>query len=98
MSPARSSARHVALPRLDLAAVVDEVAGVEPPGDGGERAAGFDLGELAVVTDEYDLRVGLGGVVEEPGELAGSDHGGFVDDDDVAIGQPGCVGTVEVDE
>ena len=58
--------------------------GVGSAGEGGEHAAGFDRGELVVVTDQDDFGVGVAGVVEEPGEFAGADHGGFVDDDDRA--------------
>ena len=40
--------------------------------------------ELVVVADEHDFGVAVAGVVEEPGEFAGPDHGGFVDNDDRA--------------
>ena len=72
---------RVALPALGLAAVVGEVAGAEAASEAAEGAAGIDLGELARVADEHDLGSGRFGVGEEPGELAGADHGGLVDHD-----------------
>mgnify|MGYP002682724505 CR=1 FL=1 len=36
---------------------------------GFEASAGVDLGELSGITDEHNLRVGVGGMVEEPGEV-----------------------------
>ena len=64
-----------------LAAVFGEDDGGESAEEAGEGAAGFDLGELVVVADEDDFGVGGAGVVEEAGESAGVDHGGFVDDE-----------------
>src|SRR5205807_9846069 len=45
----------VAFPAFSLAAVLGELDGVKAGGEGGEAAAGFDLGELVVVADEDDL-------------------------------------------
>ena len=56
---------------------------------GGEEAAGFDLGELVVVADEDELDLEGLGVVEELGEVAGADHGGFVDHEDRWIWRDG---------
>ena len=72
---------RVPFDRILLATVLDELDCAEPFAEAGERAAGFDLGELARITDQHDLGVGVVGVVEEPGEFAGSDHRGFVRDD-----------------
>ena len=55
-------------------------------------------GELARVADEHDLRVGLSGVVEETEDLAGTDHGGFVDNDHGVRGEASAFRSVEVDE
>src|SRR5207244_2114800 len=86
----------VAFPAFSLPAVLGELDGVKAGGEGGEGAAGFDLGELVVVADEDDLGAVAPGVVEEPGELAGADHGRFVDDEDAAGREAGGVGPFEV--
>ena len=53
----------------------------------GEQSAGFDLRQLAGVADEHDLRVLLGGGLEQLQQLAGADHAGFVDHDHGALRQ-----------
>jgi hypothetical protein len=86
----------VTFPGLALAAVLGQLVGVEKVRKGGEGATGIDLGELVVVTDKDDLgAVGLG-VVEESGELAGADHGRFVDDEHAAARDSVAVRPVEV--
>ena len=85
-------------PWFDLTTVLDELGCVEPGGEAGEGAAGVDLRELVVVTDEHDLAAGMLGVVEELGELAGTDHGGFVDDHHRAAVELEVVGVVEMAE
>ena len=85
----------VAFDWVAVAAVLGEADRVEPLGEGGEDAAGFDRGELVVVTDQDDLGVGAAGVVDEPCELAGADHGGFVDHHDRAAGEAGLGVAVE---
>jgi hypothetical protein len=42
---------------------------------------------LALVADQHDLGLGVGGVVEQPGEAAGVDHPGLVDDQHGAVGE-----------
>ena len=54
-----------------LAAVLDRRHGAEGVGEGGEGAAGFDLGELAVVADEYDLGIDSVGVGRGAGRVGG---------------------------
>jgi len=68
-------------PGVVLAAVLGELDRLETHGEGGEGAAGVDLGELVMVADEDDLGAVSVGVVEETGQLAGADHGRFVDHD-----------------
>lgn len=75
-----------------LAAIGGEGDGVEPVGEGSEESAGIDLGELAVVVDGDDLGVGSVGLSNEAGELAGADHGGFVDDEHGAVVEAGSSG------
>ena len=72
---------RVALAGVALSEVVCELGGVETVGEASERSAGADLGELAVITDEHNLRLGASGVGEKSRELPCADHGGFVDDD-----------------
>ena len=53
--PSRSSSSALALPGVDLAAVLgqlDREAAVDEPA---ERAAGLELGQLAVIADEHEL-------------------------------------------
>ena len=73
----------LAFPVGVLASVLVEFDRAEAGGQAGEGAAGVDLGELVVVADEHDFGVGGVGVVEEFGELAGTDDRGLVDHDDV---------------
>ena len=85
----------VAFDWVAVAAVLGEADRVGPSGEGGEDAAGVDRGKLVVVTDQDDLGVGAAGVVDEPCELAGADHGGFVDHHDRAAGEAGLGVAVE---
>ncbi len=48
------------------------------------------------VTDEHDLGAPGFGVDEEPSELAGTHHRGFIDHDDGAVSQRGGLGAVKV--
>ena len=48
---------------------------------GAERAAGGDLGELVVVTDEDHLGADLRRLLDDRGEVAGAGHRRFVDHD-----------------
>ena len=86
----------VAFPGLLLASVLVEGDRAEPSGEAVEEPAGVDRGELLRVADEHDLRPSCRGGVEEHGELAGADHGGFVDDDHRAVVElEGPVGELE---
>ena len=46
-----------------------------------ERAAGLELGQLAVIADEHELAAGRSTCVEQPRELPRRDHAGLVDDE-----------------
>ncbi|MDP9335295.1 MAG: hypothetical protein M3Q30_18590 [Actinomycetota bacterium] len=81
--------------RVSLSMVAGESDRVGPLREGGERAAGFDGGELVVVADEDDLRLSSGGMVQEAAEFSGADHRGFVDNDDRVRLQPPRVGPFE---
>ena len=67
-------------------------------GDGGEGAAGVDLGELAGVADQDELGPCVVGGVDEAGEVAGADHGGFVDDEHGAVVEEGPTGVEDADD
>ncbi len=87
---------RVAFPGFLLASVLFEGDGGEPPGEAVEEPAGVDRAELLRVADEHDLRPSSRRGVEEHGELAGADHGGFVDDDHGAVVElEGPVGELE---
>ena len=73
-------------PAVGLAAVLGQGDGGQLAGQGAECSAGGELGELAVVPDEYELPAGLGGDAEELGEVAGAEHAGLVDDQHPAGG------------
>ena len=88
----------VAFPAFPLAAVLGEFDRVEADGQSGEAAAGLDLRQLTVVADEDDLGAVGAGMVEEAGQLAGADHGRFVDHQDAVGRQAAGVGPVEVGE
>ena len=83
-------------PRLRLALVVDQLDG-EPAGDqGAERAAGFDLGQLAVIADQHQLAVRSFDVLEQLGQLPGRDHAGLVDDEHAPVRErPAVVDVVQ---
>jgi hypothetical protein len=72
-----------------LADVVGEAGCGEASGKGGEEPSGFDLGELVVVADEYQLSFSLFDEAGDGGEVAGADHGGLVDHEDSAGPQSG---------
>ena len=50
-----------------------------PLREGGEHAAGLDLGQLLRVADEHDLRTVHGCVAQQGCEGSGADHAGLVD-------------------
>ena len=78
-----------ALPGVDLAVVLgqlDREAAVDEPA---ERAAGFELGQLAVIADEHQLAADRRGRVDELRELPGRDHARFVDDENAPFRQRG---------
>jgi hypothetical protein len=70
---------RVAFPRVALALIVGEGHRGKPVGEAGERATGVDLRKLAGVAHEHDLRSGVLSMVEDALQLAGSDHGSFID-------------------
>lgn len=71
---------RVDLPAVLLAAVVVELDGGQPRGEGAEQAAGVDLGQLVRVPDEDHLHVAGLGLGEQAGELASADHPRLVRD------------------
>ncbi len=89
---------RVTLPGLGLAAVLDESACTEAVLQAAEGAAGVDLRELARVADEDDLGLCRFGTVEQPGQLAGPDHGCLIDHDHGPAVEAGTSDAVEVAE
>jgi hypothetical protein len=75
-------------PVFQLTAVVNELGHGNHARKCAERSAGFDLGQLASVADENDLRLVSLGQGNQPGEFAGPDHAAFVHDDDATGRQP----------
>jgi hypothetical protein len=65
---------RLAFPRLGLAAVLGQCGGAKPQPQAAEPTAGLDRGELLVVAHQDDLGSCLGGVVQQPSELAGAEH------------------------
>ena len=90
--------KGVTLPGLGLAAVLDEAARTEPVLQAAEGAAGVDLRELARITHEHDLGPCRFGTGEQPGQLAGADHGGLIHHDDGSAVEPETVAALEVAE
>jgi hypothetical protein len=93
----------VAFPRLMLAAVVVQVQRARALGELGEQAAGFDLGELAGVTDQDEGGSADRGVGEQRAEPSGVDDSRLVQHHDPARVQSawlpgGRVGLVGVGE
>src|SRR5437773_1139719 len=70
---------RVAFPGVQLPAVLGQLAGAEAEAEGAEAAAGVDRCQLPVIADQHHLGLGVVGVFEEAGELAGADHAGLVD-------------------
>jgi hypothetical protein len=67
--------------------VVREFDRVAARDERAERAAGLELGELAVIADQHQLAIGAFDVFEQPGELARGDHPRLVDDQHDAVRQ-----------
>ena len=70
---------RVALPLLDLAAVLPELDHGQPSAKPAERATGLDLRHLPVVADQDQLAAHAADRLRELDELPGPDHGGLVD-------------------
>ncbi len=98
MSTCRSAVERGPLVRVGLASVLGQRDRWDAVGDGGEGAAGVDLGELAGVADQDELGPGVVGGVDEAGEVAGADHGGFVDDEHGAFVEEGPPGVEDADD
>ena len=80
-----------ALPGVDLAVVLgqlDREAAVDEPA---ERAAGLELGQLAVIADEHQLAADRRGRVDQLRELPGRDHARLVDDEHAPLRQRAAV-------
>ncbi len=73
------------LPRVRLAEVVLELDREPALDEAAEDAAGLDLRQLAVVTDEHELAVNPLDPIDELGQLARRDHPRLVDDHDGLI-------------
>ncbi len=91
-------AERGSLVRVGLAAVLGQLDGGDAAGDSREGAAGVDLGELTSVADQHELGPGLVGGVDEAGEVAGADHGGFVDDEHGSLVEEGPAGVEDAGE
>jgi hypothetical protein len=76
--PTADQLQGLAFPGLLLAAVLDQLAGPQAEAEGAEAAAGVDRRQLPVIAHQDHLCLGLLGVVEEAGELAGAEHAGLV--------------------
>ena len=74
------------LPVEFLAAHFGQVGDAVNGGDAAKRGAGFDGLQLFGVADQEDFGVGFFGDTQHAFELAGADHAGFVDDENVAVG------------
>ena len=85
--PVAEVVEGVALPFVDLASVVDQHRGVGALGEGPERSAGVDLGELGDVADQHQLRPRRRRVTRERVESAGADHPGLVDNHHTAVAE-----------
>ena len=70
-----------------LSPVLFEMDGVLAACEVSEGAAGFDLGQLAVVADEHDFGAASRRLVGEFVEGPGADHAGFVDHEDAVLRQ-----------
>src|SRR3990172_3089371 len=80
-------------PFLVLSDVLGQLDGGEASRQGGEEAAGVDLGELAMVADQDELPGGSFDQVGDLGELAAADHACLVDyDDGPGWEATGCLG------
>jgi hypothetical protein len=85
-------------PGFALAVVGLQRGGAEPADQASEQAPCLDLGELLDVADRDHLGAGVVGVGEQPGELAGADHPGFVDHQHGVRGHARAGGVIEVAE
>ncbi len=77
----------VALPRLDLAPVLQKPMCAQAQDQAPEAAAGIDRGELPRVPDNDHLRPLGRSVVEQPAQLAAPRHARLVEDDGRARGK-----------
>ena len=84
-----------ALPRVDLAVVLGQLDREAAVDEAAEGAAGFELGQLAVIADEHQLAADRRGRVDQLRELPGRDHAGLVDDEHAPLGQRPVVEVTE---
>ena len=83
--------RGVAFPFLGEAAGLGELVACAGWREQLHAAARADRGELAVVSDQQQLRPGLLDVAVDQSERRGVGHGGLVDDHQIAGVQPPCL-------
>ena len=79
--------QRLAFPGFALAAVLFQPDRRQPLRQPAQQAAGVDRGQLAVVADQHDLRPRLRRVLQQHRELAGADHAGLIDHQDVVAAE-----------
>ncbi|HMJ36759.1 MAG TPA: hypothetical protein VK501_22840 [Baekduia sp.] len=85
-----------AIPRLCLAMDLVQLDRSEVSRESAERAPGIDLRKLAVVADQDELGLRVGGVLCEPVDRARADHASLVDDQHRTRSK--AIALVDVDE
>jgi len=76
-----------ALPAADLAVVLGQLDRQAAIDESAERAAGFELGQLAMVTDEHELAATRRGGLDQLRELPRRDHARLIHDEHAAFRQ-----------
>jgi hypothetical protein len=87
-----------AFPAADLAVVLGQLDREPAVHKSAERAAGFELGQLAVIANEHQFAADRRGGVDQLRELPGRDHARFVGDEDAPVRQRAGSAIVEVSE
>ena len=80
-APRAKLRRDLAFDRIALASVLGQLDEAEPVGKAGEEPARVDLGKLAWIADQDDLRAVRRRLCDERGETARAEHPGLVDDE-----------------
>jgi hypothetical protein len=76
--PGADEVEGFAFPGLLLPPVLGQLAGPEAEPQGAKAAAGIDRRQLPIIPDQDHLDLGLVGVLEQPGQLAGAEHAGLI--------------------